>query len=350
MKLKKILLPAALLFLIGCLTSCLAKNPYKKYSITNFSAFNTVSEISAYAIEDQTENLTILNQLLEEWNQLFDIYKLYNNVNNIKTINDCAGTSSVKVDERIILVVEKGIEIEKLTRGNCNIAFGSILSIWHQYREEGLTGENIAKLPPKKQLKTKVEHTDISNVIIDKEKNTIFLKDSKMSLDVGAIAKGFAADAIAEKAKELNMDSVMINLGGNIVTVGNKKDKKEGSDWIAGIRNPNDENDMSYLYKLPLNDMALVTSGDYQRFYFVDGKRYSHIIDPNTLFPADKYRSVTIYGKNSGIADALSTALFIADLEEGKQMLAELDYEYEAVWILQDGTVEMTERMKEILS
>lgn len=347
---KRILLLLGLLFIIGCFfISCSKKDSYEKYSITNFSAFNTVSEISAYDIEDQTENLDILNQLLEEWNQLFDIYQLYDGINNIKTINDCAGKAAVEVDERIISVIEKGIELETVTKGNCNIAFGSVLSIWHYYREEGLADENFARLPSKKQLKLAAKHTDISNIVIDKEKHTIFLKDSKMSLDVGAIAKGYVADAIAQKAKELAMDSVIINLGGNVLTVGNKKDKKEESDWIAGIRNPDDGNNDSYLYKLSLNDMALVTSGDYQRFYLVDGKRYSHIIDPITLFPANHYRSVTIYGKNSGTADALSTALFIADLEKGKQILMELDDEYEAVWILQDGSVEMTDGIKKLL-
>lgn len=319
---------------------------YQRYSITNFSAFDTVSQISAYAAEDPSEYLDALNVLLEEWHQLFDIYENYDGINNMKTINDNAGKKPVRVDERIIGVMEKGIEMERVTGGRCNIAFGSVLSIWHDYRQEGLADQKAARLPPVKLLKEAARHTNISDIVIDREKKTVYLKDSEMSLDVGAIAKGFAADALAEKAQELGMDSVMLNLGGNVRTVGNKKDSAKGSDWIAGIQNPNGESDISYLYKLPLNHMSLVTSGDYQRFYEVDGKRYSHIVDPETLFPAEKYRSVTIYTEESGIGDALSTALFIADLETGKQILSDMDAECEALWVLPDGSVEMTDGME----
>lgn len=337
-------------FVIFMFTSCSnSRKQYKKYSITNYSAFNTVSEISIYAIEDQQEHLEQLNQLLEEWNQLFDIYKTYDGINNLKTINDCAGKEPVEVDPRIISVLEKGIEMEHKTDGKCNIAFGSVLFIWHHYREKGLEDSEHAQIPTMKELKKAAEHTNISDLVIDNEKGTVYLKDPKMSLDVGAIAKGCAADDIAGYAKELGLDSVMINLGGNVLTVGNKKSKENGTDWIAGIQNPDNDGDVSYLYKLAVNDSALVTSGDYQRFYEVDGKRYSHIIDPLTLFPLEQYRSVTVYMKSSGIADALSTALFSMDLEEGKRLLSEMEEECEAIWVLQDGSVEMTENIHKIL-
>lgn len=319
---------------------------YQKYSITNYSALNTVSEISSYAIEDQQEQLEELNNLLEEWNKLFDIYKNYDGIHNIKTINDYAGKEPVEVDQRIISVLKKGIEIEKLTNGTCNIAFGSVLSIWHHYREKGLENEAEAQVPTKKELKKAARHTDISNLIIDEKKGTVYLKDPDMSLDLGAIAKGCAGDDIARRAKELGMDSVMINLGGNVLTIGNKKSDENGTDWIAGIQNPDNANELSYLFKLKLNDRALVTSGDYQRFYEVDGKKYSHIIDPLTLFPPEKYRSVTVYMESSGMADALSTSLFIADLEEGKELISEIEGECEVIWVLQDGSVEMTEGIK----
>lgn len=336
-------LAAVLFFLTGC-----SRN-YQEYSITNFTAFDTVSEIKAYSQKDQTENLKALNALLEEWDVLFDIYETHESVNNIKTINDQAGQEPVPVDERILEVLEKGVEMEKLTQGRCNIAFGSVLSIWHDYREKGIEDGENAELPPKELLEKAAGHMDISALVLDRKEKTVYLKDPEMSLDVGAIAKGCAADAIAEKAGELGMDSVMINLGGNVLTVGNKKDSARGSDWIVGIQNPDLESGVSYLYKLALNDRVLVTSGDYQRFYEVDGKRYSHIIDPDTLFPPQHYRSVTVLAENSGMADALSTALFAADKKEGKEILSRMGDGYEAVWICMDGSVEMTDGMKELL-
>lgn len=322
---------------------------YQKYSVMNFTAFDTVSEIKAYSMEDQTENLEILNHVLDEWDALFDIYETQEGVNNLKTVNDMAGKEPVVVDERILDVLAMGVEMEEMTQGRCNIAFGSVLSVWHEYREKGQENPENAKVPPKELLEEAAEHTDISDLVIDRKKGTVYLKDPKMSLDVGAIAKGCAADAVAEKARELGMDSVMISLGGNILTVGSKKENGKESDWIAGIQNPDLESEASYLYKLPLKDMALVTSGDYQRFYEADGRRYSHIIDPDTLFPPEYYRSVTVYAEKSGMADALSTALFLADIETGKEMLLKAGKNCEAVWILQDGSVEMTEGMEKII-
>ncbi len=322
-----------LLWICALLTGCGASP--KKYTIMNYEAFDTVSEITAYSTEDQTEHLNALNALLEEWDSLFDIYE-EKEIPNLKTVNDCAGKKPVKVDERILSVLRFGLTMEHLTEGRVNMALGSVLSLWHDCRMEAQSGK--ARLPEQKELLAAAGHTDSSNIMIDEKASTVYLADEKMSLDVGAIAKGCAADALLEKAKELGMDSVMINLGGNLLTLGNKKNTKAGTDWIAGIQDP--ENMESYLYKIPLNNMALVTSGDYQRFYEVDGKKYSHIIDPETLYPPELYKSVTVYAESSGLADALSTALFIADLEDGKRILSEAGDGCEAVWILQDGTVE----------
>lgn len=321
----------------------------KQYTITNYEAFDTVSQITAYADEsdDQTEHLNLLNDLLNEWDSLFDIYEEHDGISNIKTINDAAGKEAVVVDPRIISVLQSGLALEESTDGLCNIALGSVLSIWHNYREAGLSDPDNAALPEQAELSSAAKHTDSSDIIIDETASSVYLADEAMSLDVGAIAKGFAADALAQRAKDLGMDSVLINLGGNVLAVGNKKSTKDGENWTVGIQNPDDTD--AYLFKLPLCDMALVTSGDYQRFYEVNGKKYSHIIDPETLYPPEKYKSVTIYTERSGMADALSTALFIADIETGKEILAGQKADCEAVWILQDGSVEMTEGMKDIL-
>lgn len=348
-KRKAVYIGGIAVFLLCCVCFAGYHMRIQEYSIMNFTAFDTLSEIKAYSREDQTENLKILNDLLIEWHALFDIYETHEGIPNLKTINDAAGKYPVEVDDRILRVLEQGIEIEKMTQGRCNVVFGSVLSVWHEYREQGKSDVKSAQLPPQERLQQAEKHTDLADLVLDMDNKTVYLKDAEMSLDVGAIAKGYAADALAEKAKELGMDSVMINLGGNILTIGNKKDCMRGSDWVAGIQNPDLEAEVSYLYKLPLNDGALVTSGDYQRFYEVDGKRYSHIIDPDTLYPPQRYRSVTVLAPASGMADALSTALFIADLEDGKKMLSNAGEGYEAVWILLDGSVEMTDGIKSLL-
>lgn len=330
-----------LVFLAGCGKENTA------YTISNFEAFNTVSSITFYAEkkDGQQEKLQELNALLNEWHQLFDIYNNYEGRCNLKTVNDSAGKRPVKVDGRILDVLEFAIEAEKITDGLCNAAFGSVLTLWHDCREQALAGEKI-KLPDEQALKKAAKHTNILDIIIDRNAGTVFLKEPSMSLDVGAFAKGCAADALAERARELQMESVLINLGGNIKTVGRKMDQGKGSLWTVGVQNPDDTD--HYLYKLKIENMSLVTSGDYQRFFEWNGKRYSHIIDPNTLYPAERYKSVSIYAENSALADVLSTALFIADVDKGKEILEKVGG-CEALWICADGSQEMTEGMKELI-
>lgn len=330
-----------LVFLTGCGKENIA------YMVDNFEAFNTVSRITYYAEEKdgQQEKLEELNALLNEWHQLFDIYNSYEGVNNLKTVNDSAGKQPVKVDERILDVLEFAIEAEKMTDGLCNVAFGSVLELWHDCRERALAGEKI-QLPDDQALKKAAKHTKVSDIVIDRNAETVFLKDPFMSLDVGAFAKGYVADILAERAGELHMESVLINLGGNVETVGRKMDQGKGHLWTVGVQNPNDID--SYLYKMEIEDMSLVTSGDYQRFFEWNGKRYSHIIDPNTRYPAEQYKSVSIYTKNSALADVLSTALFIADVDKGKEILEKVE-DCEVLWICADGSEQMTDGMKELL-
>lgn len=172
------------------------------------------------------------------------------------------------------------------------------------------------------------EHMDISLVGIDQ--GTVSLGDSETSLDVGAVAKGYACESVARIIKDMGIESYAIDLGGNVKIGGTKPD---GDNWVIGIRDP----DGGIFTTVGLCDMSVVTSGDYERFAEIDGVRYSHIIDPRTLYPAKLYRSVTVICDNSAAADALSTALFCMDVESGKK-LAEQE-NAEVLWIGIDGEV-----------
>jgi thiamine biosynthesis lipoprotein len=157
-------------------------------------------------------------------------------------------------------------------------------------------------------------------------------------LDVGAIAKGYAAAKVAEKLKSMGADSMALNAGGNIVTIGLKPD---GSEWVTGITNPDKTAENSLICKVKIGETALVTSGDYER-YFVSGNRaYHHIIDPATLMPSEYFASVSIFTANSGLADALSTALFCMSYEQGLALVEEIGG-VEVLWIYRDGSMKMT--------
>lgn len=151
---------------------------------------------------------------------------------------------------------------------------------------------------------------------------------------MGAIAKGYATKRLAETLKEAGVTSALLSLGGNVETIGTKAD---GKPWRVGVQNPDTSAAKAYLHVLKLTDTCLVTSGTYQRYYEVDGVRYHHIIDPDTLMPENTYDSVTILCSDSARADALSTAVFNMDPETGMAFVEAQDG-VEALWVYPDGT------------
>ena len=299
----------------------------KRYEASFLTLFDTVTTMVGYADSQETftaQAQQIHNELLE-YHQLYDIYNDYDGMNNLKTVNDNAGIAPVEVDARILDMLEFSKELYEETGGRVNVAMGGVLSLWHDAREAGIEDPANAYLPDQDALEEAARHADWSNVVIDEEAGTVYLADPDMSLDVGAIAKGYAVERVCETAPA----GMLISVGGNVRATGPKPD---GSPWVVGIENP-DGGD--FLHTLYVEDSSVVTSGDYQRYYLVDGQRYHHIIDPDTLYPATRWRSVSILCADSGIADSLSTALFTLSQEDGQKLLDAFDAE--ALWMTQDG-------------
>ncbi len=323
----------ALLVSLFSLTAC-SKN-YKKYTDYSFDYFDTVTTIVGFekSQEEFNKNCEKIKGWLSEYHRLYDIYTLYEGVNNLCKINLSQG-KEIAVEKPIIDLLLYAKELYSKTDGKLNIAMGSVLSIWHDYREYGLKNPAKASLPPKDLLKKANAHTDIKNLIIDKKANTVLLADNDMKLDVGGIAKGFAAEEIANKMQANDISGYILNIGGNVKIVGNRPDNKK---WAVGIENPDTEDSENpYIELLELDNMSLVTSGSYQRFYTVDGKNYHHIIDPETLSPAQNFKSVSVLCEDSGLADALSTALFCMSYKDGKKLAEQTDGVY-VMWVLENG-------------
>ncbi|SJZ82879.1 FAD:protein FMN transferase, partial [Eubacterium coprostanoligenes] len=194
----------------------------------------------------------------------------------------------------------------------------------------GIANPEEAKLPDMSKLKEASKHTDINNLVIDKNNNTVYFKDPEMKLDVGAIAKGYAVQQISNWAQNNLWTSAAISIGGNVSTFGYKNDDGQ-TKWTIGIENPDTTSD-DFLLKLNITDECIVTSGDYQRYYTVDGKKYCHIINPETLMPSEYMASVSVICKDSSFGDAMSTALFNMTIEDGKNLVDSLDG-IEAVWV-----------------
>lgn len=322
------------------LSAC-AKPQEKRYEASFLDVFDTMTKIVGYAKNEQEfkQQAQMIHDQLLEYHKLYDIYHNYEGINNIKTINDNAGKAPVKVDKRLLDLIILSKTAENFSNDKINIAFGAVLSVWHQYREEGLDDPDNAKLPPMELLKEKNQHTDINNVIVDEQNSTVYLKDPEMRLDVGAIAKGYATERVSEYAQEHGFKNGMFSVGGNIRTIGDKLDGKNNDNtWSVGIQNPDLESQKKNLYILGLNDCSLVTSGVYERFYTVDGKQYHHIIDPNTLMPSEYFLSVSIVCKDSGLADALSTSVFNMPYEDGLKLIESMK-DTEALWVFKDGSM-----------
>lgn len=339
-RLTALFLCLALLFTCGCMSRV-----QRRYRAQFLTLFDTVTTITGYAENEAqfTELAEKLRAKLEEYHQLYDIYHDYEGVNNIKTINDNAGVVPVQVDRRIIELLKLMIERNRQTGGAVNVAMGAVLSIWHDYREAGLNDPENAQLPPMELLREAAGHTDIADIVIDETASTVYLKDPLMRLDVGSTAKGYATEQVALYAKGLGATSLIISVGGNVRTVGAKleADSKGDTRWNIGIQNPDKASAQTEILHVLVNNAAIVSSGIYERYYVVDGVRYSHIIDPNTLMPSTNYLQVTILCGDSGTADSLSTAVFNLPLAEGKRLLARMDG-VEAAWVLPDGGIEYT--------
>lgn len=315
-----------------------AKGEKKQYQVTYLDLFDTVTTVIGYA-ETEEEFKKITNDIyagLEKYHKLFDIYNDYE-VNNIKTINDQAGIAPVKVDREIIELLLAGKEYYHITGGKVNIAMGSVLALWHEARENGIHNPQNAFLPDEAALKEAALHCRIEDVIIDEEAFTVYLKDSQLRIDVGAIAKGWATERVCKEAPE----GFLVSVGGNVCTTGPKPGE---TPWVVGIQAPWGDHS-EYVHALYVNQESVVSSGDYQRYYIVDGKNYHHIIDPATLYPGKQWKAVSVVCEDSGLADALSTALFLLSKEEGQKLLDE--YDACACWIVSESEIYYSDRFKE---
>lgn len=344
---KKILIFLILSVICTNLSACNSKSKVR-YEAEFLTLFNTVTKVVAYSDnkEEFEKHAQFIYDNLKKYHELYDIYNDYEGVNNIKTINDQAGIMPVKVDNEIIELLKFCKEQYVNTDGKVNVAFGAVLKIWHQYRTEGIEDFQNAKLPSYEELEEAAKHTDINKIIIDEEESTVYLSDPKMSLDVGSIAKGFAVQKVIEDVIKEGFTTGLISVGGNVYAIGNKDE--EESLWNVGIQNPFGEGDNLVLKVVYVKDLAVVTSGDYERYYTVDEKNYHHIIDTNTLFPSEYFTSVTIVCEDSGVADVLSTAVFNMPFEDGLEYINTLP-NVEAMWLFKDGEIKYSDHFKDYL-
>ena len=319
----------ALLMIVFLLTGCKSQKTETRYQATLMDLFDTVTSIIGYAESEQAflETVQQIRTEMEEYDHLYDIYHEYPNLINLCTVNNQPGVVHT-VDQRIIDLLVFAREVDAFSGHRTDVMIGSVLSLWHAARETGITDPDHAQLPDETALQEAMTHSGFDCLFLDEESRTVCITDSGAKLDVGALAKGYAVQRIAEKLPE----GLLLSVGGTVVATGPKPD---GSSWVVGIQDP-DGGAEGYLHKLNLQKGAVVTSGDYQRFFTLEGKNWHHIIDPETMYPGDRWRAVTIVCEDSGLGDALSTTLFLSSREDGQKLLEQ--YKAEAMWISKDGS------------
>ena len=332
---------ALLLILSVLLCGCAgAGEEQKQYTATFLTVFDTVTTIVGRDVSEEsfTEKTQAVHDVLLHYHQLFDIYNEYEGLNNLKTINDHPG-EPVEVEQAVIDLLLDCKAYYELTGGRVNAAMGSVLYLWHEAREDGLNDIANAYLPDAEALTEAAKHTSWDSIVIDDEHNTVTITDPMLRLDVGAIAKGWSVQRVAENAPE----GLLISVGGNVCATGPKD--ASGTPWVVGVQDP--DGGENYLHTLYLTRGSMVTSGDYQRAYMVDGELYHHIIDQDTLYPGKLWRAVTVVCPDSGLADALSTALFLLPQDAGQRLLDAC--ESEAMWIDAEGKMYYSAGFEELI-
>ena len=305
--------------------------------VSYYQYFDTVITLSATSMAraDFESYAEGAEKEISTYHRLFDIYHEYAGMNNLRTVNLAAGKGvPVPIDPRLFDFLCTAVALHEVTGGYMNVMMGSVTSLWNTARENAHSGA--AALPSEAALAEAKNHTAIESLVLDRENGTAYIKDPAASLDVGAFGKGYAAERVAEYLRECGVrDGFVLDFGGNLRVIGNRGD---GVPFTSGIHDPLQDALGNYALLLSLDDCSLVTSGSYFRYFEIEGKRYHHLIDPESARPAERFASVSVRGKDSGICDALSTALFVMEKEAGEALIESLDG-YEAVWILQNGEV-----------
>lgn len=324
------------------------KKDGEKHELEFYDTFDTVINIAIFSDSDDfaNENLGYAKGRFEELHKLFDNYRNYDGIVNVKSINDEAGVKPVVVDDTLFKLIKDSVDYNKNISHKTNIALGPVTKLWNEYRElyeSGKTKEEVIDLkgqalPSDEELEKLRPFTNIENVKLNEGKKSVEI-DKGMALDLGATAKGFATELVARELEERGVKSCVISAGGNVRIIGKPVDGRDN--FKIGIQNPDMESENSIIAVVNVTNTSIVTSGDYQRYFDLDGKRYCHIIDPDTLKPATDLKSVTIIKEDSGLADFLSTAAFNSTGEDIESLSEKTNSAI--IWVDKDMNLKMTE-------
>lgn len=325
MGLKKICLAILCFIFLFTASACSQAKPLKESRFL----LDTLVEITIYDSNSQN----IMNELFDDIEAMENRYSRYKEGSEISKINSSPGTFVI-VSEDTFDLIGQSLYFSEISDGLFDISIGPLVDLW------GINGDN-PRVPSQSEIDLALEKINYRNISLDKEHTAVSVADG-MSIDAGGIAKGFITDRLVSVLHEKNVQSALLNLGGNLYLYGTKPD---GSSWNIGIRDPFGQQG-DYIATVSLKDTSIVTSGIYERYFEADGKKYHHILNPKTGYPEDnELASVSIISPSSTKCDGLSTTCFLLGLEDGMRLIESLD-DVEAIMITRDKKVYLSGGIK----
>ena len=305
------------LFIFIC-TGCADKSSrIQEYARENF-IMDTLIRINVYSDEPELGRQA-LEEAFAEFARIDNLTNKFAEKNlsdpeisDVYRVNKNAGVKPVQVSEDTLAMIERSNYFAGLCDGAFDVTVGPVMDLWG-------FGQTQYHVPSEKELKQKLALVEYRRLVVNKVQKTVFLPGKGMKIDLGGIAKGYATDMVVQKLRQMGIKSAMINVGGNIYALGSKPD---GAPWRVGIQDPRDEKKI--IAVLSVKDTAVVSSGDYERYFIRDGVRYHHILDPATGKPARKVTGTTILAPSATDADVLSTAIFVLGVGPGSKFVKKI--------------------------
>lgn len=311
----------------------------KLYKETRTSMHTIVSVTVSSNSEKKAK--TAIDRAFNELDRLAKLLNFYSEDSEVSIINKNAGKKPIKVSPETLEIIAKALYVSENTEGAFDITVGPVVRLWDFQNKA---------LPDEKMIKEKLKLVGYKNVIVDKEKSTVFLKTKGVQIDLGGIIKGYAADKAVEALRKNGIKSGIVAIAGDIKIFGKRPlTESDKGLWNVGIQNPRQKSDKDEIIAvIGLSDAGISTAGDYQRFFIKDGKRYHHLLNPRTGYPAYGCQSATIITRDAALADAFATGMCILGHQKGMDILRRLGFD--GVIVDKDGKIHVTEGIKDKIS
>ncbi len=289
----------------------LSANSQTKTSTKIISLMGSRFELIAISVDEAVRESAI-DEAVKEIKRIENIISSWLPGSETANINSNAGIKPMKVSEELFDLIERSIKVSKLTNGAFDISFSSINAYWT------FDGRQM-DMPDSSLIQGSVSKINYKNIVLNRTDHTVYLHKKGMKIGFGAIGKGYAANRAKVTMTKYGIKSGMINAGGDLIAWGNQED---GTPWQIGIADPSNQKD--YIAWLNVGNMSVVTSGNYEKYVIIEGKKYGHIINPKTGFPVEGIQSVTLVSPDAELSDALSTSVFVLGISEGMELVNKL--------------------------